>query len=490
MFCFTGMFKHLVIIASVTTFVCVTHFITSENIFYTVTLDRSIKNANATGTEAKDLNTSVVTGEDPNTLVITTADANTSLIVKDAKMPKSKIVSSKNIRFAVAYYYYEQQTNALLNMWSMQKWAKLMGFKVLEPFAQQSTLGFSSEILKDCNFTNTLRFRDYFDFDFWTNMSKERYEIPPLEKWETFVLSPLKKTVVVILAYEVHPGGQYVDNDINKHQGCVKQREGFYNLHAKLFYKLQIQVVRNVCFAFNYKSISLHLFNSLIFPDGIVNVWFSTWRGIQGGGRIPIYDHHEIHRGYGGLSNILTMAKSSPRILRDSRKYVNTILNADFKEYTAVAFRTGMRKNKLISHGYERKEVMEFFRKCAIEVHSALLKIPSSAIFAAIDLGRFGDLSSHEGYFKINNDGAKLFQFILNNIYGNKSIGDYENELIRAANGIEDSGYIGSMQKTIAENAKHLIMVGGYSNFQRSMVGTFTKANQNCQDCVTYICYH
>ena len=68
------------------------------------------------------------------------------------------------------------------------------------------------------------------------------------------------------------------------------------------------------------------------------------------------------------------------------------------------------------------------------------------------------------------------------------SIDDYENELIRAANGVQDSGYIGAMQKTIAENAKHLIVVGGYSNFQRSMVAAFTKSN-NCRNCVTYICY-
>ena len=68
-------------------------------------------------------------------------------------------------------------------------------------------------------------------------------------------------------------------------------------------------------------------------------------------------------------------------------------------------------------------------------------------------------------------------------------VDDYENELIRAANGIEDSGYIGSMQKTIAVNAKHLIVVGGKSSFQRSMVVTFTETNQNCRNCVTRICY-
>ena len=70
-----------------------------------------------------------------------------------------------------------------------------------------------------------------------------------------------------------------------------------------------------------------------------------------------------------------------------------------------------------------------------------------------------------------------------------KSINEYHNELIRAANGIEDSGYIGSMEKTIAENAGKLIMVGGYSFFQRSIIMNFQTNNENCQDCVVLICF-
>ena len=395
----------------------------------------------------------------------------------------------ENARFVVAYHYYEQQTNALLNMWTMQKWAKYMGFKVLEPFAHDSILGFSNKLLERCNSTNVLRFSDYFDLDIWSNKSKKKYGIPPLEKWNTFVLSPMKKTVVVLLVYQAHQSdGQYVGNGIKNHRDCVSQKEGFYNRHAKLFDKLQIKVVRNVCFAFRHKTISLHLFNSLILADTNVNIWFSAWRGIDVGGRIPIYDHHELHRGYDGLANVLAMAKTSPRVLKDCRKYVNTTLKRDFKEYTAVAFRTGNKRTELVRKGYSREQVIEYFHKCAKQVHTALLKVPSSAIFAAIDLGRFGDLSAHEGYFKFQDTGAKLFKLILDDIYGNKSIDDYENELIRAANGVQDSGYIGAMQKTIAENAKHLIVVGGYSNFQRSMVVAFTKSN-NCRNCVTYICY-
>ena len=88
-------------------------------------------------------------------------------------------------------------------------------------------------------------------------------------------------------------------------------------------------------YVFNHKanfSITLHLFNSLILPDNDVNVWFSFWRGVQFD-RIAISDHSELYRDDAVEENILGMVRTSPRVLKESRKFVNTVLNVDFKEY-------------------------------------------------------------------------------------------------------------------------------------------------------------
>ena len=414
--------------------------------------------------------------------------------VKDKYVPVTAVENSVSrlghTRFVICSSYWEQQTNAILNMWSLQKWANITGFRVVEPFAHQSTLGLTYQVLHHYNYTNALRFSDYFDLDFWNAMCKENHGILPLEKWNTFALAPKKKTVVVILVYYRVPEGVYIDIYTDKLRYCREAKKTFYDQHAKLFDRLQIQVVRNVCFIFNQKkrfTVSLDKFNSHILQNySDVNVWFSAWRGIDPH-RVPIVDHKELFRNHEGEENILGMARTSPMILKDSKKYVNTILNANFNKYVAVAFRTANRKTALVASGYSRNNVMQYFYKCSEEVKQALL--PSSAKFLAIDLGRFGDLTAVYGYFKINDDGTKLFNFVLNKVYGNKSIDDYENELIRAANGIEDSGYIGSMQKTITENAGQLIVVGGYSSFQRSMMLNFRAKNHNCQDCVICICY-
>ena len=450
------------------------------------TLFTTTKNFNTLGTTAE--NTKVT--DNPKTMqdaMVTTVKTAS----RTTKKPYNNISELKYTRFAIVSSYWEQQTNAILNMWSLQKWAKFTGFNVLEPFAFQSTLGLTDQILYQYNFTNVLHFSDYFDLGLWTNKIKKNYGIPPFNNWKMFELSPLKKAVVVILVYDVLPVGEYMGDDINKHHDCVEHKKEFYSQHSKLFDKLQIQVVRNVCFVFNYLAkspITLSQFNSFILLNNNVNIWFSVWRGIQFD-RIAVMDHKNLLRDYGGEGNILAMVRTSQRVLRDSRKYVNTVLKVNFQEYTAIAFRTGNRRTALVRKGYTRQQVIEYFHKCAKEVRHKLLNDSLSSKFLSIDLGRFGDLTASYTYFKVNDDGIKLFQFILTEVYGNKSIDEYHNELIRAANGIEDSGYIGSIQKTIAENAKHLIVVGGKSSFQRSMIANFKAKNQNCKDCVIPICY-
>ena len=441
-------------------------------------LFKSVENTSMSVTTVADAS-KAVTGVEDTTKFVTAVEDTPVTVNENTCKPVSNVTHT---RFAVCCNFYEQQTNALINMWSFQKWANLSGFKALEPFAQHSWFGIPKPILDTADVTNSLRFRDYFDLNLWTNMTKNKYGIPPLEQWDTFICSPFKKTVVVLLIYSKFPTGEFVDNDIDKHPQCKKEKEIFYIRHAKLFDKLKLQVIRNVCLVLG--RLTLKHFNSFLFLEkNDINVWFSQWRGI---GRIPIIDHPELTRLYEGKHNILGMVKTTPTILKDARNYVNTILNVNFKEYTAIVVRTAGKRNALMNSGRSRDGVIQSLRKCLEDLKLVLLKDTSSVKVLCIDLGRFGDLTA-VGYFDVNDDGNKLFKLALQIVYGNKSIDEYENEFVRAANGIEDSGYIGSMQKAIAENAKQLIVVGGHSNFQNSLVQNFKDKNVNCPDCVKYI---
>jgi len=181
------------------------------------------------------------------------------------------------------------------------------------------------------------------------------------------------------------------------------------------------------------------------------------------------------------------MARPSPRIIEDSKTYVKNVIKVNSTDYTAVAFRTKNRKTAMASHGYSRNKILQYFHDCANKISHVINELEITHNCLAIDLGRFGDLTSGK-YFDYSDNtydgkGTKVFQTALNAVYGNKTIDEYHNDFITAANGIEDSGYIGAMQKTIAENAKCLVVIGGHSSFQKSIILSHKS------DCVKYLCY-
>ncbi|XP_065906602.1 uncharacterized protein [Dysidea avara] len=407
------------------------------------------------------------------------------------------LTSRPPMRVALCVSYWEQQTNSLLNMWSFQKWANQSGnLRVVEPFAANSVLGFPRGDFKNFNFSNALRFRDYFDLEYWTKETAN-YGIPPMVTWDTFIRYASKKVVVVILAYEVSPGGVYINDDIKNHEECVTELIRFKRFTQSLLDRFHFEVVKIVCFA-SYATNegqlypTLEEFNSYIIDsdhkDDVthsVTLWFSFWRGVQYD-RITI-NNQIIQR---GEENALAMVRPSPKIFEDSKRCVKTVLKVDTNEYTAVAFRTQSRKNAMTSHRYSRDAILAYFLKCASDISVVLKGLKTNQSLLSIDLGRFGDLTSGSYYdYDSNNTfdgkGTKVFQTALNAVYGNKTVDEYHNDFIRAANGIEDSGYIGAMQKAIAENAKCLVVIGGHSSFQRSMI----QHHRDKSDCVKYICY-
>ena len=117
-------------------------------------------------------------------------------------------------------------------MWSFQKWAHKSGnLKVVEPFAIESVLEFPGP---KHQLTNTLHFRDYFDLDYWTKETA-KLNIEPLVTWESFVKYANRKVIVALPAYGAKPGGVFVDDEINKCEGCISARNTFYNNTNLLF---------------------------------------------------------------------------------------------------------------------------------------------------------------------------------------------------------------------------------------------------------------
>ena len=389
-------------------------------------------------------------------------------------------------RFVLSYSYWEQQTNALLNMWSFQKWANKSGrLKVVEPFAVESKLRFPGTVLYKHQFTNTLRFRDYFDLDYWTTETA-KLGIEPLVSWDTFLKYANKKVILAIPAYGAVPPGIHVDNEINKSKRCSFERDRISHNINSLFKFLHFRIIKIICFAISYKpknAIPFKKFNSYLIPNNNATIWFGYWCGIDSS-RLPMSGDKTLGRVYGGVESVLSMVHPNLQIIIDSKKYVKTVLKVDFREYTAILIRSARRYAEMVLRGRSANEVMNYLTKCVGKLNHILDKSGSTSYFLSTDIGKFGDRTA---YKLDDTKSAKLLQQILQVLYGNKSIEVYENEFIRAANGVEDRGYLASMQKTIAENAKCLIVMGGFSTFQKSVVLHYQNGGQF--DCVKYLCY-
>ena len=399
--------------------------------------------------------------------------------------PVTEDIPYNRSRFVLCHSYWEQQTNALINMWSFQKWADKAGkLRVVEPFAVESVLEFPGPVLYKHQFTNSLRFRDYFDLDYWTQETA-KLGIKPLVTWETFTKYANRKVILAVPSYGSKPPGIFVDEEINKNEGCKGERDRITHDTKSLFEFLHFEVIKIVCYAIGYRAediISFEKFNSYLISDNNATVWFGLWCGI---GRLPMSGDDTLNREYGGIDSVLSMVHPNPKIIDDSRNYVKTNLNADFREYTAINIRSARRYAEMTVKGHTAGDVMNYFINCTRKLTDILDK--SGRYFVSTDIGRLGDRTGGTVYKFNDDDSAKLLQHILQVVYGNKTIDAYENDFIKAANGVEDRGYLASMQKAITERAKCLIVMGGYSTFQKSLVLNYKNGGKF--NCLKYLCY-
>ena len=401
--------------------------------------------------------------------------------------------AGKYHRYAISSSYWEQQTNGALNMFCMQRWANSIGMTVVEPFVSRSELKIPVEILHNNTLTNTLRLSDYIDIGYWNARTSE-WGVPPLETWKNFVLHSTKKIVVVIMSH-FGAGGTYTNDEIKNHPNCNKWLSIFFHDHSRLFNSLQFQAVRNVCFSFYNHVMSVETFNAglQIEYEKDVTVWFTEWRGVENG-RISFtgLGDNKFGRTQGTEYRLLSMLHSSNKLLKDSQKYVHQVLGVEFDQYDAVVIRV-----KPIN-GYTVEMNVQHYNNCASLLESYqksqknMMSFKNRKAFLAIDMGKFGDMVradsfDYDSLGKYTGHGTYLFGRFLHIVSGNKTVDEYDDDFVRVTDGIKDSGYVGALQKTIAVHAKHVLIVGGHSTFQKVIMQDFAK--QHHGNAAMTLCY-
>ena len=378
--------------------------------------------------------------------------------------------------------YAEQQVGAAMNMFSLQKWAKAVDASVVEPFVLNSM--FKLPIVSSQQTLNDqLRFRDYFDNDIW-NAKSVLMGGTPLIPWDTFIDQAPKKYIFVAIVNSLRKEERsiYIDDEIMKQEYC---NGTFAHLTSKYRFYIdqlfQAKLVRRVCLSFYKTTMHIKDFTNTIYGNSNssdVIVWFQVWKGF-GSDRVKVLPQY-FHR----TRKTLTMLHASKRILNVSQSYIRTFLKSQPEKYTAISIRTVMRARFLPKNNHS-----SFFHNCIRKLGSIISSIKiinSSTIFVALDLGRFGDrvATNYIDNDVINKIETEVFQTVYNN---SLTMQKWEQSFIQATNGIKDKGYIAAVQRTIVENSQCLILLGGKSNFQQTLLLAYKEKHK--ENCIYEVCY-
>ena len=411
--------------------------------------------------------------------------------VEDANLNHSVITSIHAVNnmhasikgMILVILYAEQQVGAAMNLFSLQKWAKLVGASVVEPFVHNSMFKLP-KVSSEKQLATQLRYSDYFNIDIWNNMSVAMNGAP-LIPWEKFIDQAPKKYIFVAILNSLKKEERaiYIGDEIMKQESCNDSFNQFTSKYSfYIDHLLQVKLVRRVCLSFYKTIMDIDKFTKIIygnFSSSDVIVWFQVWKGFAHHDRVRV-----LQQDFYRSKETFAMLHTSKRISDDSKKYIKEILNSEPGLYTAISIRTVLRGKYL-----PRSEHSSFFHSCIKKLEGVVssTSLINSTKFVAIDLGRFGD--SIAGKFIDENIIKDIETDVFQSMYNNSlTMQKWEQSFIQASNGTTDSGYIAAMQRTIVENSQCLILFGGASNFQRTLLSAYKEKHINAR-CIYEVCY-
>ena len=381
--------------------------------------------------------------------------------------------------------YAEQQVGAAMNMFSLQKWAKTVNAFVVEPFVVNSEFRLPRVTSQEA-LSKELRFSDYFNIETWNELSIQNNGTP-LISWEYFLDHKPTKYIFVNIINDlrkdvkkpVHVDDKIIDEILCKDAFVwFRKKQSFY-----IDILVQAKLVRRVCLSFYKTRMNISDFTEHIYgphdPSEVI-VWIIIWKGFAYYNRVRVVQQY-FHRS----RETISMVHTSNRIITHAQNYVRQYLGTEFGDYVSVSIRTVVRAKYLP----DDVQKYTFFKNCLKSLGQTIqsLNMSNKKIFMSLDLGKFGDKTQTLFISPpiITYIEDMLFQTVYN---GTIKMQEWESSFTESTDGITDTGYIATLQKTILDNSKCLIMFGGRSNFQRSIELEFKEKHGN-NSCVYDVCY-
>ena len=408
-------------------------------------------------------------------------DKKSSSLISDANYDIRKFVSEMKYRptknrtgYVLALAFREQQTKASVNIFSLQCWAKTLYVYIVEPYVIDSRLVFPME--PATMQSEALRFRDLFDITIWQRVTAQ-HGFAPLAGWESFLADAPRELIVVRFKYvrqsiiesykEKGQKAYHLAMNNEYKYGCTKTAE----FSAKLDHLVSMhnfKVVREVCFNFeNGDELTLSQFNRHIYRETAprhATVLMEEWRGLAvntNGKRIVVYDacwtETQVDSG--------RYSWPSQHIICDAQAYKKRYLKTS--GYIALMVRT----EKFLTFGESKDHNFQNIGRCLNKTIRAWNRLKQKTglklTFLSIDVGKYGSTSltekhSHKKYLPY----LHLYKNFFKQVYGPSSTIESWESSFESITNIRDTGYIGSLQKTLVSQAQCIVFSGGGS-FQK-----------------------
>ena len=372
--------------------------------------------------------------------------------------------------YILSLSYFDQISNALGRMTSLQCLASQHNMAVVEPFLpSNSTYPGMPEVGE--NTGEALKLRDLFDLDHWNKYIsrvkgwRKTSSFSPLVTWEEFVeCAPREVVAVQIIHRRLESSSLPCSYPwINRYWASTFEPRGF-------------KISNHVCIDHNKVStISEEELKRLIFGSTNVTLIFDQWRGI-----VKTSKPNECITSNSRCTNELgrdTLFKGlipSISIRKSAERYKKLYLQN--QPYLAILLRI----ERIVL------TTRDLGKSCLHDIANALStkNATSRPIFISTDVGTYGSQSFQQctgisaDYF------SDYIRHLFEILYGDKGpqlLKDYDKAFERISYSTHPL-YISTLQKAIASQGECLVLLGG-GHFQNHAKGLYSLAHRK-KDCV------
>lgn len=413
-------------------------------------------------------------------------------------------VGEESAGYIIVFVYSGQQGSGMRALLSLQCWAASFSLPVhiVEPFIERSTFTMRVETK---NISSLMRFSDFYDIKHFSNVSYKN-GLPSVVPWENFIRYASKNIVVVTVSSDPascqdHNSSEVVE-DLGDGGQCSHSQE--WLLNSRLFAEVDLCVVRVVflterCLFINPQA-AQKMYDNIFKgwdPRNITVVfrsWPATWDRLS-----SPYPGSRDCRDTDGRK-LKYRFHPSGRLVRDAQRYRSMFLKGDGR--VAVMIRT---EQTVMGASETSQDSFQSMVSCLQETvqtarsltHSTASQ-SSSGIFLTLDIGKYGSKSLEEilvrkaGRFKIQATYEAIMKSVKDVVPqlfdGKWTFTEWENSFAEATSGVENPGYIASLQRTIASQADCLVLMGG-GDYQRLALVEYLENHPSVsKQCVHFVC--